>query len=97
MNENRPVSSLDWLLSSGALYVLLARLGVSYLDFLGAFLIAQMATQLLPLPGGIGVFEAVVLVLRPHGVAAPAVLAALLLYRVAYYLVPLLAAGVLAA
>ena len=56
-----------------------------------------MATQLLPLPGGIGVFEAVVLVLRPHGTAAPAVLAALLLYRVAYYLLPLLAAGVLIA
>jgi len=56
-----------------------------------------MATQLLPLPGGIGVFEAVVLVLRPHGAAAPAVLAALLLYRVAYYLLPLLAAGVLIA
>ena len=91
------VSSLDWLLSSGALYVLLARLGVPYLDFLGAFLIAQMATQLLPLPGGIGVFEAVVLVLRPHGAAAPAVLAALLLYRVGYYLLPLLAAGVLIA
>jgi phosphatidylglycerol lysyltransferase len=91
------VSSLDWLLSSGALYVLLVRLGVPYLDFLGAFLVAQMATQLLPLPGGIGVFEAVVLVLRPHGAAAPAVLAALLLYRVAYYLLPLLAAGVLIA
>lgn len=91
------VSTLDWLLSSGALYVLLARLGVPYLDFLGGFLVAQMATQLLPLPGGIGVFEAVVLVLRPHGAAAPAVLAALLLYRVAYYLLPLLAAGVLIA
>jgi phosphatidylglycerol lysyltransferase len=91
------VSSLDWLLSSGALYVLLARLGVPYLDFLAAFLLAQMATQLLPLPGGIGVFEAVVLVLRPQGTAAPAVLAALLLYRVAYYLLPLLAAGILIA
>jgi phosphatidylglycerol lysyltransferase len=92
------VSSLDWLLSSGALYVILAGLGpVSYLDFLGAFLVAQMATQVLPLPGGIGVFEAVVLVLRPHGAAAPAVLAGLLLYRVAYYLLPLLAAGVVIA
>jgi phosphatidylglycerol lysyltransferase len=90
------VSILDWLLSSGALYVLLAGVGrISYLDFLGAFLLAQMATQVLPLPGGIGVFEAVVLVLRPHGSAAPGLLAGLLLYRVVYYLLPLLAAGVL--
>jgi phosphatidylglycerol lysyltransferase len=90
------VSTLDWLLSSGALYVLLAGVGrISYLDFLGAFLLAQMATQILPLPGGIGVFEAVVLVLRPHGSAAPGLLAGLLLYRVVYYLLPLLAAGAL--
>jgi phosphatidylglycerol lysyltransferase len=88
------VSTLDWLLSSGALYVLLAGVApVPYLDFLAAFLLAQMATQLLPLPGGIGVFEAVVLLLRPRSAAVPSLLAALLLYRVAYYLLPLLAAG----
>jgi phosphatidylglycerol lysyltransferase len=88
------VSALDWLLSSAPLYLLLAGVGrVPYLDFLAAFLLAQMATQLLPLPGGVGVFEAVVLLLRPRGASLPALLAALLLYRVVYYLVPLLAAG----
>lgn len=92
------VSVADWVLSSGALYVLLAGVSsVPYLPFLTAFLVAQFASLLVPIPGGLGVFEAGVLLLRPSGVAAPLTLAALLLYRVVYYLLPLTAAGILLA
>jgi phosphatidylglycerol lysyltransferase len=88
------VSSADWIFSSGALYVLLIAAGpVSYPHFLSAFLLAQIVTQVVPLPGGIGVFEALMLVLRPPGTRAPLVSAALLLYRVVYYLLPLAVAG----
>jgi phosphatidylglycerol lysyltransferase len=90
------VSVADWMLSSGALYVLLAAATpVPYLAFLTAFLVSQFASLLVPIPGGLGVFEAGVLILRPNGVAAPVVLAALLVYRVVYYLLPLVAAGTL--
>jgi phosphatidylglycerol lysyltransferase len=92
------MSVLDWLLSSASLYVLLASVSrVPYLDFLAAFLLAQIAALVLPLPGGIGVFEAVIVVLRPAAAAVPHMLAGLLLYRVVYYLLPLLAAGALIA
>lgn len=88
------VASADWLLSSAALYVLLSAAGsASYPRFLAAFLFAQIVTQVVPLPGGIGVFEAIMLLLRPPGVAVPLLAAALLLYRVSYYLIPLVAAG----
>jgi phosphatidylglycerol lysyltransferase len=88
------VSSADWLFSSGALYVLLLSAGpVSYPHFLSAFLLAQIVTQVVPLPGGIGVFEALMLLLRPPGTSAPLASAALLLYRVGYYLLPLVVAG----
>jgi phosphatidylglycerol lysyltransferase len=88
------VACADWLLSSAALYVLLAAAGATnYPRFLSAFLLTQIVTLVVPLPGGIGVFEAIMLVLRPPGVAVPMVAAALLLYRVCYYLVPLVAAG----
>jgi phosphatidylglycerol lysyltransferase len=90
------VSIADWVFSSGALYLLLAAVEhVSYLDFLSVFFIAQLGTFLLPVPGGLGVFEALILVLQPGGVAGPAVLAALLMFRVVYYLLPLLLAGAL--
>jgi phosphatidylglycerol lysyltransferase len=92
------VSCSDWVLSSGALYVLIVAVTpVPYLAFLATFFVAQVAVLVLPIPGGIGVFEAVVLLLRPSDAAAPGVLAALLAYRVVYFLLPLLVAGVMLA
>jgi phosphatidylglycerol lysyltransferase len=92
------VSTADWLLSSAPLYILLSGVtAVPYFAFLTGFLVAQFAALFLPIPGGVGVFEAVVLLLRPSGVPAPLTLAALLLYRVVYYLLPLAAAGMLLA
>lgn len=89
------LSAADWVLSSGALYVLLADVGrLPYLVFLTRFLVAAVVTLIAPVPGGLGVFEAVVLYLTSSGAPAARVLAALLVYRVVYYLVPLVAAGV---
>ncbi len=88
------VSLADWLLSSAVLYVLLADFAhVGYLDLLTRFLVAAVAALLLPIPGGLGVFEAVVLLLTSAGAPAPRVLAALVVYRVVYYLLPLVVAG----
>ena len=88
------VAAADWLLSSAALYVLLIAAGAtSYPRFLSAFLLAQIVTLVVPLPGGIGVFEAIMLLLRQPGLSVPLVAAALLLYRVCYYLLPLVAAA----
>ncbi len=92
------VSGFDWLLSSGALYILL-RSGapIGYGRFLASFLLAQIATQVIPVPGGLGAFEAIILLLRPPKVAAPPVFAALVAYRVIYYFLPLIVAGILLA
>lgn len=92
------VSGFDWLLSSGALYVLLASVAsIGYGRFLAAFLLAQIATQVIPVPGGIGAFEAIVLLLRPPGTAAAPIFAGLVAYRVIYYFLPLMVAGLLLA
>lgn len=90
------VSLADWILSSGALYVLLLSLTpLSYTSFLTTFLVAQAAALVVPIPGGVGVLESVVLLLKPPAVEGSHVLAALLLYRVTYYLLPLLLSGAL--
>ncbi len=92
------VSGFDWLLSSGALYVLLRSVTpLGYGSFLAAFLLAQIATQVIPLPGGIGAFEAIILLLRPAHIAAPPIFAGLVAYRVIYYFLPLILAGILLA
>lgn len=98
LREQLGVSAADWLLSSTALYVLMLAAGpVSFPRFLSGFLLAQIVTQIFPLPGGVGVFEAAMLLMRPPGLAAPLATAALLIYRAVYYLIPLCgAAGILA-
>jgi phosphatidylglycerol lysyltransferase len=90
--------ALDLSFAASVLYVLLppgAEIGV--LAFLGIYLVASAAGIASHVPGGIGVFESIVVLLLTPLVAAPAVLGALLAYRLIYYVIPLgLGAGLLA-
>jgi phosphatidylglycerol lysyltransferase len=83
------VSVLDWSLAGGALYVLLPPApGLSFLAFLGIFLLAQFAGLVSHVPGGLGVLETIlVLLLKPY-LGASTVIGALLVYRGVYYLLP---------
>ena len=81
-------------LTGCVLYVLLwGTPGASYLQVLGAFVLAIAAGGLGMVPGAAGVLEAVVLlVLSPSLPTAP-VVGALLAFRAIYYLLPLAAAA----
>lgn len=82
------VAAADWTLAAAVLYVLLPAPAPAFAGFLGVFLLAQFAGLVSHVPGGLGVFDAlVVLLLGPH-IAAPQVLSALIAYRLVYYLLP---------
>ncbi|HSB34390.1 MAG TPA: bifunctional lysylphosphatidylglycerol flippase/synthetase MprF [Nitrospirota bacterium] len=90
------LSSLDWLLAGSVLYVLLPEFpGLSFPAFIGIYILAQVAGLVSQVPGGLGVFETVVILLLPPGSAAPQIFGALLLYRGIYYLLPLIVAAVM--
>jgi phosphatidylglycerol lysyltransferase len=90
------VASLDWAMAGSVLYVLLpVTSNLSYPWFLGIFLLAQVAGLVSQVPGGIGVFETVILLLLSPTLPAPSVLGSLLAYRGLYYLLPLSASVVL--
>ncbi|MDZ8242360.1 MAG: lysylphosphatidylglycerol synthase domain-containing protein [Nostoc sp. ChiQUE01a] len=91
------ISSLDWILAAAVLYVLLpSNASLSYLDFLAIYLLAMFAGVVSNIPGGLGVFETVVLLFLSSKISAVAVLGSLLAYRGVYYFLPLLlAAGLL--
>lgn len=91
------VAACDLSLVAGALYLLLpmAGTGISYPAFIGLYVVATTAGTLSHVPGGLGVFEGALTLLVPASAAD--ILAALLVFRVFYNLVPLvLAAMVLA-
>ncbi len=92
------ISVLDWLLAAAVLYMLLPRgIEVTFGTFVGIFMLAQAAGMLSYVPGGLGVFETVLLLSLADGGDAAALTAALLLYRLVYYLLPLLLASILLA
>lgn len=89
------IGSLDWVLSAGVLYVLLPRGGnLSFPGFLSPYLIAQVAGLVSQVPGGVGVFETVLLLLLSPRVGRDSLVGAMLVFRVIYYLLPLALAAV---
>ncbi|MBZ5590246.1 MAG: bifunctional lysylphosphatidylglycerol flippase/synthetase MprF [Acidobacteriia bacterium] len=88
------VSCLDWAVVGAILYLLLPAGGaLSYAAFLGIFLLAQVLGVVSQVPGGLGVFETVMLVMLAPYIPAAAVLGSLLAFRIVYYVVPLAAAA----
>lgn len=87
------ISCLDWICATAVLYVLLpASTPLSYTGFLGLYLLAMTAGVVSNVPGGLGVFESIILLLLSSKVPAAIVLGSLLAYRGVYYLLPLIVA-----
>jgi phosphatidylglycerol lysyltransferase len=90
------VACLDWTLAGSILYILLPSPSeLSYLGFLGIYLLAQTAGLVSQVPGGLGIFETVILLLLTPYLPASTVFGSLLAYRGIYYLLPLAAATVM--
>jgi phosphatidylglycerol lysyltransferase len=83
------LAATDIAVASAALLALLPpETWHHYPDFLVAYVVAVVVALLAHAPGGIGVFEAVVLVTLPE-VDKPSLISALILYRLIYYWGPL--------
>lgn len=87
------VSSMDWILSAGIVYMLLPDgSGLEFTLVLGMYMLSFMSGILSQVPGGLGVFETVMVLLLGPYLAADEVLGSLLVFRALYYLVPLIIA-----
>jgi len=89
------VSCANWMVMGTIIWLLLAQ-QVEYPIVLGVLLISSIAGVIVHIPAGIGVLEAVFLALlsgqhASHG----SIIAALLAYRLLYFIIPLLLALVL--
>lgn len=84
------VSAVDWLLAAAVTYTLLPPGVVSFWQFVGVFQAAQVLAMISHVPGGIGIFESLVIAFYSETLPAGDLLGILLAYRVIYYLLPLL-------
>jgi uncharacterized membrane protein YbhN (UPF0104 family) len=87
------ITSIDWGLAAGVLYLLLPQsTSLSYPGFFGIYLVAKVSGLISNVPGGLGVFETMLLLLLSPAIASAELLGALLAYRGIYYFLPFLVA-----
>ncbi len=90
------LGGLDWVTAAAVLWVLLPEAhGVGFAAFLSVYVVAQIVGMMSQVPAGLGVFEAMFLVLIPGPVDQSAFLASVLAFRAVYYVLPLLVGFVL--
>ena len=84
------IFSLDWAFAAAVLYFLIPNYPDKYyLNFFNIYLLAMAASIISNIPGGLGVFETVVIFLLPQTLSASDVLSSLLVYRAIRFLLPL--------
>lgn len=92
------ISCLDWTIAAGVLYILLPdSIPLTFTRFLGIFLLAQIVGVASNIPGGLGIFEAIILSFLAPYYSAGQILGALVAFRGIYYLLPLMLAALLLA
>ena len=82
------MGAANWLLMGGIVFTLLQQ-RIGFLTVVGVLLVGAIAGVIARIPAGLGVLEAVFVVLLSHQVPKHELLAALLAYRLIYYLAPL--------
>lgn len=82
------LAAMHWALMGATLYLLLGQ-QIPYTTVLAVLLAASVVGVLMPIPGGLGVLEAVVLTLLDGDLPQGRLLGAVMAYRAVYYLVPL--------
>ena len=88
------ISLIDWVLAAAVLWACLWISGAHVKGglLLGAFAGASVLGLASQVPGGLGVFDGLILIaLKEAGYDPPVIVSGLLLFRVTYYLLPLLA------
>ena len=83
------ISAVDWALAGAVLYVLLPPSPLSFLQFLSIFLVAILLGMVSHVPGGVGVFEGLMVVLLRPYLTSGQLLPSLVVFRAVYYLLPL--------
>ncbi|PHK49131.1 bifunctional lysylphosphatidylglycerol flippase/synthetase MprF [Staphylococcus edaphicus] len=92
------VSSVEWIVAALVLYMALSMVGIHipFSTFMGIFIIAALSGLISFIPGGFGTFDLVIILgLKSLNIAEESIVLALLLYRFAYYLFPVLIALIL--
>lgn len=92
------VGAIDLTIAAIVLYIPLLHIAdISFSEFIIYYVVAQLFGLVSQVPGGIGVFESSFMLLAGNTIPPEQLLSALILYRIFYYIFPLVLAGILVA
>jgi uncharacterized membrane protein YbhN (UPF0104 family) len=80
---------LNWSLMGLIIFSLLPKGDVTYPTVLGILLLSSIAGVITHIPGGLGVLETIFITMLQHQLSKGSILAALIGYRIIYFLIPL--------
>jgi uncharacterized membrane protein YbhN (UPF0104 family) len=83
------LAMLNWSLMGLIIFILLPEGGVTYPTVLGILLLSSIAGVITHIPGGLGVLETIFITMLQHQLSKGSILAALIGYRIIYFLIPL--------
>ena len=90
------IGSADILMASLVLYFIMeSYIDIPFFTFIGVFITAQLLGIYSQVPGGLGVFEVLFTNLLPEDLNQATLFAILILYRIIYYLMPLIISGII--
>ncbi|MBR2034384.1 MAG: UPF0104 family protein [Alphaproteobacteria bacterium] len=90
------IGAADIIMDSFVLYfVLVPFVEIPFETFMGVFIIAKVLGVFSQVPGGLGVFEGLFLYIIPGEHNQAMLFGALIAYRIIYYLLPLVIAGIM--
>jgi uncharacterized membrane protein YbhN (UPF0104 family) len=88
------LGTTDSILAGLVLYFLTCHFAnIPVIQFIAIFVIAQSAGIFAQVPGGIGVFESVVMLAMPDNIDRAVLFGSLIAFRIIYYLLPLMGVG----
>lgn len=90
------IGVFELMLSGSILYlfILHGNPDMPFVAFIAIYVLAILAGLASQVPGGLGVFEGTVILLAGPQFSAPHILSALILYRIVYFFLPLVGAGI---
>ncbi|MEL6321198.1 MAG: lysylphosphatidylglycerol synthase domain-containing protein [Cyanobacteria bacterium J06626_14] len=84
------LTCVDWAIAASTIYVLLGPTTIGDLPYvIGVYVVAQFVGVLSSAPGGIGVFETVMILLLPSVASTVDILGALVAFRILHHIVPM--------
>lgn len=90
------VGTMDTVFASLILYfAMIPFVSIPFYVFIGVFVVAQVLGVFSQVPGGLGVFESIFLLILPDYINDAHIFASLIAYRIIYYFIPLLVSGML--